>query len=689
MKKQMRIFLSGIFFCLFLLAGIFCMPESVRASGTTEGFYGERDEQNLPITAVDENGNVYETEPEDGAVPGLPMADQYDESSAPSPYSGSGLEGFIVNFNIGSTSSSTIEYTDAITGESGYVNGKYGADAAYLGKEGSNVKFMLSGVTGIVSASKVQVVQASSAASVSYYQVSGGWLYHYVTTNITKAAYPSVLKNGYAPSYLKEGQKYYSYDGHYFYTASEFGTMQADYKAGKRSNAVNASSPYYNYFQYLPLRSTTSYSANALSSAINAQANSSASKMNNIGAVVVKHQNTYGTNALLVASIAANESAWGKSDYAVNRNNLFGLNAVDSDPDRASYYSSIDECVRQFSDIWMSQGYLDASDWRYFGGFLGNKASGINVKYASDPYWGEKAAAIAWQLDSVGGKADAYRCTIGIKSDSTNVNVRTSASSGSTLLYQTGSQVCSSFLIMKASPENGFYRIQSDPVLNSERTGMDSSTGHYLHAFMYAYVHSDYVQIVNQGSDIEIQAAPYPDVQPGSWYYDAVLDMKLQGIMTGMDNGNFEPATTLSRAHFATTLYRMAGSPSVSYKKVFPDVGENTFYTEPVIWANSAGVITGYENGMFGPADSLTREQMVTMLYRYANYKKMDTSSRDNLAGFPDAGKVSSFAKEAMQWAVAEEIITGQGYDGSLDPQGISSRAVCAAVLSRFMALQK
>ena len=500
-KRTKGPFALGVF-CL-LLAGIFCTASAVRADETPEGFYGERDQSTTPLTAMDENGNTYEVEAEDGAVEDLPMADQYDESSAPAAYAASALEGYLVNFNTGSNA--VTQYTDTVTGASGYVSGQYGADAAYLGRDSSNnVKFMLSGVTGVVSASKVQVVQASAASSVSYYKVSGGWLYHYVTTNIKKDAYPSVLRNGYAPSYLSEGTKYYSYDGHYFYTASNYGNMQADYKAGTRSHAVNASNPYYNYFQYLPLRSTTSYSANTLSSAVNALANSSGSKMNNIGSIMVKYQNTYGTNALLMTGVAANESGWGKSDYAVNRNNLFGLNAIDADPDKASYFSSVDECVRQFSETWMSKGYLDSTDWRYFGGFLGNKASGINVKYASDPYWGEKAAAVAWQLDSRCGGSDAGRYTIGIKTSSTDVNVRSQSSASSTVLYKTGSQVSSSVLIMKSSPENGFYRIQSDPVLNSKRTAVNTSSGNYNIGTMYAFISADYITIVNKGSTLAV-----------------------------------------------------------------------------------------------------------------------------------------------------------------------------------------
>ncbi len=90
------------------------------------------------------------------------------------------------------------------------------------------------------------------------------------------------------------------------------------------------------------------------------------------------------------------------------KNNLFGLNATDSDPGaNANKYGSIAACIEDFANGWMSRGYLYPKDYRYNGGFLGNKASGLNVKYASDPYWGEKAANIVWRLDSIMGEKDA------------------------------------------------------------------------------------------------------------------------------------------------------------------------------------------------------------------------------------------------------------------------------------------
>ena len=119
---------------------------------------------------------------------------------------------------------------------------------------------------------------------------------------------------------------------------------------------------------------------------------------------------------MLAVGVAANESAWGSSWIAQNKNNLFGLNAIDTSPGQsANYFASPTQCVNEFTETFLSKGYMNPQDWRYFGGFLGNKASGVNVKYASDPYWGEKAANVAWSLDKANGNRDAGKYTIGVK----------------------------------------------------------------------------------------------------------------------------------------------------------------------------------------------------------------------------------------------------------------------------------
>lgn len=361
------------------------------------------------VTAMDENGNIYEVGDSDGTVgESTAEGDMEEQSEAEG-----GISLFsarltsesikVVNFNTKSNDTTSFTYS----GGSGYTNGDYGADAAYLGTDGNgNIRFMLAGVTGTVKKSEVEVVDYSSVAdNVSYYKVSGGKLIHYISYNLNKAP-SSSIDNGPAPSYLSEGVKYFSYDGHYFY--EDYKTMLNDYQSGSNgASAVNCGNAFYNYFQFLDMNSSTNYSGDELDSILSSKISSSSSKLLGTGTLFVKYQNKYRVNALLSLGIAVNESAWGTSSICMDKNNLFGLNAVDTSPGQsANYFASVEDCIREFMSEWMADGYLSSSDWRNHGELLGNKGEGINVSYASDPYWGEKAAAIAWELDAAGGSHD-------------------------------------------------------------------------------------------------------------------------------------------------------------------------------------------------------------------------------------------------------------------------------------------
>ena len=176
----------------------------------------------------------------------------------------------------------------------------------------------------------------------------------------------------------------------------------------------------------------------------------------------------------------------------------------------------------------------------------------------------------------------------------------------------------------------------------------------------------------------------FPDVKSGDWYQGSVDFVSSRGIMTGMGDGRFAPSDKLSRAQFATILHRMAGTPEPGYYlEMFPDVPEGQFYTKACIWAREAGVITGYDDGRFGPAHNITREQMAVMMYRYANVLQRDVSKRGNLWDFPDASNVSGFAWDALEWAVGNGLITGDR--GRLNPGGTANRAECATIIMRFM----
>lgn len=494
MTQKLKMLIISLFLCLSISV-------SVGMESKAEDSPGEQAASGSALQ--DENPGRLESVTgmnEDGSIVSLDDADGNVESGMSRFYRSANMLQ-VVNFR--TKGNAVTNYTEVGTKVNGYTNGAYGADAAYLGTSGGKVRFMLAGVVGLVDASEVQIISYSDAKTISHYEVSGGRLIHYIATNLTSTSFGSKLDNGPAPSYLNTGTAYYSYDGHYFYT--DYEQMISDYQNNIRSHSVNAANPYYNYFQYLPLRSKSGYTGNELTNLINGKTVST-SKMRDTGSQFVDRQNTYGVNALLMSGIAANESAWGQSSISQAKNNLFGLNAVDSSPGTsANTYASVDECIRQFANAWMSRQYLCPENWKYKGGFLGNKASGINVSYASDPYWGEKAAAIAWNLDNIGQSKDNGAYTIAIKdticTNHNSVNVRSDKSTSSSVLYKTGLYSNYSVIVLEAAPVNSFYRIQSDAVLNTGRTGIASGVGEYNFDSMYAYISSDYVTVVNKGND--------------------------------------------------------------------------------------------------------------------------------------------------------------------------------------------
>lgn len=189
-------------------------------------------------------------------------------------------------------------------------------------------------------------------------------------------------------------------------------------------------------------------------------------------------------------------------------------------------------------------------------------------------------------------------------------------------------------------------------------------------------------------ADVSIPGAPQPgkpfsDVGSG-WYKDDVNAVTGLGLFSGTSGTEFSPNAPMTRGMLATVLHRLGGL--VEYgadSDAFADVPSDTWYTDAVKWAQAAGVVTGTGNGNFNPDGRVTREQLVTMLYRFAEQTGMDSYDSANLSAFPDAGKVSSFAGHAMSWAVGEGLV--QGREGYLAPQGKATRAEVAAVLNRFV----
>ena len=175
----------------------------------------------------------------------------------------------------------------------------------------------------------------------------------------------------------------------------------------------------------------------------------------------------------------------------------------------------------------------------------------------------------------------------------------------------------------------------------------------------------------------------YTDVNEKDWFAGAVEYATENGMMNGMGENLFQPATTSTRGMVVTILHRLDGEPKASVEVKFDDLKQD-WYKAAIAWAYENGVVEGYSETKFGPEDVITREQLATMAYRYAvNYLGLDGSAAGDLSVFTDAAKVSTWAKDAMVWAIGEGLIKGYE-DNTLNPQGQANRAELATILMRL-----
>lgn len=175
----------------------------------------------------------------------------------------------------------------------------------------------------------------------------------------------------------------------------------------------------------------------------------------------------------------------------------------------------------------------------------------------------------------------------------------------------------------------------------------------------------------------------FEDIRTTEWQYPFVIKMYENKVMTGKKQNIFGTNDKLSRAEFVTMLYAYAGKPDVTYQNIFKDVAKNDWYALPVSWAYEQGITKGYGD-KFGSADTITREQLVLMLYKYAEMLGKDMNYTPGGAEkYPDADQISGYAYTAVEWAIANGMISGRG--DQLAPQGTTTRAECAAIMSRFM----
>lgn len=184
-------------------------------------------------------------------------------------------------------------------------------------------------------------------------------------------------------------------------------------------------------------------------------------------------------------------------------------------------------------------------------------------------------------------------------------------------------------------------------------------------------------------TETPVSSLPFGDVKSADWFYNDVKYVYEKGMMAGTAADVFAPNTTTTRAMIVTILYRLEGSPAVTGTSAFVDVPAGQWYTDAVNWAAANQIVKGTSATTFAPNDSITREQMAAILYRYAQYKGYDVTKKADLSGYSDNGQVSAYAKDALAWANAAKLINGVT-NTTLAPQGNATRAQVSAILHRF-----
>ena len=291
----------------------------------------------------------------------------------------------------------------------------------------------------------------------------------------------------------------------------------------------------------------------------------------------------------------------------------------------------------------------------------------------SSPYKVTKDVILTaeWDYNGSSSSSGSTRYTVSVE-DTDNGSVKVSptrASKGSTVT-------------VTVKPDEG-YELDELTVTdkNGDSVRIIKSNGKYTFKMPASKVT---VEAVFTAVEPEPEGLPFTDVTSGDWFYDAVAYVYDKGMMEGTTDTTFAPAMNLTRSMIAQVLYNLEERPEAPGAAGFPDVAAGAWYADAVNWAAARGIVKGYDTGAFGPEDSVTREQLAAILYRYAQAKGYDTTQGGMaVREFSDSASISDWAQEAMAWAVNAQVLSGKG-NGVLDPQGTATRAEVAQMLMNF-----
>ena len=404
-------------------------------------------------------------------------------------------------------------------------------DSSYSSAKGVYVaKVKIGNFTGWISQEAYEVVPITWVKSSSSYTVTNESIKHNYVNKIQEVYTGnkgSII--GPKPDMLPTGT-YYSYDGKYFYTDRK--TMIKDYKNENYNNAINKNSEYYNYYMYLSNHTRTSYSSQNIDEYIRNNmgisqdvygnaSNGSNSRLYGKGVFYYYAQEKYGVNAILSLSLSRNETAHGRSNLAINKNNGFGLNAVDSSPtESANWYASYASSILGYASKWITYGYAHPRDWRYFGPQFGDKWIGMNVKYASDTYWSEKMAAQYYSFDKAKGLQDYNFYQLGVVTKQVKAMSDASTNSKEVYIYPEAEDAVVIIGEKEGQSIEGnttWYKVVSD--LNIDSNFNEITSGDY-NWNSYVYVPAAYVKKINKGKNGYISPNDVTEYQDKDYEYD-------------------------------------------------------------------------------------------------------------------------------------------------------------------------
>jgi len=457
-----------------------------------------------------------------------------------------------------------------------------------------------------------EIIPISQVNIDEYYKKEDGDIKH----NYSYMGRTVDLNIGPSPTFLNEGIKYYSFDGNYFYT--DYTKMIDDYRALNFDNAINSDDVYFNYYMYLPNRNKSGYTANDINQLLTARGliskpdpsvtywNSSGTKINNLptymsvlvneGSNFVLSQELYGVNAFQTFALALNESGSGRSAIAVVKNNIFGQGAGDSSPfSLAQTFDSVADSIMEHASGYVSN-YSNPNGIYYFGSHYGNKNSGMAVKYASDPYWGEKQAQNYYYMDRSYGLNDYESNVLGVKVIDGAIRVRKEATTASPYIYELKNEnySVSNMPVIIVDVINGetidgnsvWYKIQTDPPLDSD--GNISTDAHYNWDRSVGYIHSSLLYVakpvIRAGNQVVIRGSN-PDYLEGISAYDS-----LDGIIS--DNISVDDSLVdIDTLGTYDLIYTVTNSKNKTTRKVVSVMVSGNY--EPIITASDKSYIVG------------------------------------------------------------------------------------------------